>query len=186
MDLTYTAEEEAFRTSVRSWLSSHVRPMPSVDTREGFEAHRAWERELAAAGFDTGDVVRRAIFEEEYFLAGAPERITVVGQKLMAPTLQAHGTEEQKERWLPGIANADDIWSVIQVDACRRVQSRLLPIQRPVSISRPRSALASAAGPLSGVATSKADATDCLSPPGGPPCRKGVAMDGPSRTARTQ
>src|SRR5439155_25517703 len=66
---------------------------------------------LAAAGFDTGDVVRRAIFEEEYFLAGGPERVTVVGQKLMAPTLLAHGTGEQQARWLPRIASAEDIWS---------------------------------------------------------------------------
>lgn len=111
MDLTYTPEHEAFRTEVREWLVRHVEPLPSAGTREGFDAHRAWERTLAAAGFDITDVVTRAIFEEEYLLSGAPERITVVGQKLMAPTLLAHGTEEQKTRWLPGIYSADDIWS---------------------------------------------------------------------------
>ena len=111
MDLTYTPEQEAFRAKVREWLVRNVEPLPSPGTREGFDAHRAWERKLAAAGFDAGDVITRAIFEEEYLLADAPERITVVGQKLMAPTLHAHGTEEQKERWLPGIYSADDIWS---------------------------------------------------------------------------
>jgi alkylation response protein AidB-like acyl-CoA dehydrogenase len=111
MDLTYAPEDEAFRTQVRDWLGRNVEHLPPPDTREAFDAHRAWERKLAAAGFDTDSVVRRAIFEEEYFLADAPERVTVVGQKLMAPTLRAHGTPEQRSRWLPGITSADDIWS---------------------------------------------------------------------------
>jgi len=111
VDLTYTPEQEGFRTEVREWLVRSVETLPSPGTREGFDAHRAWERKLATAGFDPRDVVTRAIFEEEYLLAGAPERITVVGQKLMAPTLLAHGTEEQQGRWLPGIYSAEEIWS---------------------------------------------------------------------------
>jgi hypothetical protein len=40
---------EAFRAEVRDWLTAHVpaTPLPSLDTAEGFEAHRAWERSLA-------------------------------------------------------------------------------------------------------------------------------------------
>ena len=40
-----------FRAEVRDWLRAHVpaRPLPSVDTAEGFAAHREWEHELAAA-----------------------------------------------------------------------------------------------------------------------------------------
>ncbi|MEX2392932.1 MAG: acyl-CoA dehydrogenase family protein, partial [Actinomycetota bacterium] len=72
---------------------------------------REWERKLANASFDTSNVVDRAIFEEEYLLAGGPERVSVVGQKLMAPTLVAHGTEEQKDRWLPPIYSVEHIWS---------------------------------------------------------------------------
>ena len=42
---------DGFRAEVRDWLAAHVpaAPLPSLDTAEGFEAHRAWERELAAA-----------------------------------------------------------------------------------------------------------------------------------------
>ena len=50
MDLDYTDEQQAFRQEVRSWLEKHVpgKPLPSFDaSREGFEAHRAWERVLA-------------------------------------------------------------------------------------------------------------------------------------------
>jgi alkylation response protein AidB-like acyl-CoA dehydrogenase len=113
MDLSYTPEQQAFRDEVRTWLVANV-PKPPLDspgTPDGFAAHRDWERKLAGAGFDTSDVVMRAIFEEEYLLADGPERVTVVGAKLMAPTLIAHGTPEQQERWLPRIASAEDIWS---------------------------------------------------------------------------
>jgi alkylation response protein AidB-like acyl-CoA dehydrogenase len=43
---------ESFRTEVRDWLAAHVpaAPLPSMDTAAGFERHREWERELAAAG----------------------------------------------------------------------------------------------------------------------------------------
>jgi alkylation response protein AidB-like acyl-CoA dehydrogenase len=113
MDLSYTPEQQAFRDQVRSWLSANVPDpaLPSAGTPEGFAAHRDWERKLADSGLDTSDVVMRAIFEEEYLLAGGPERVSVVGQKLMAPTLVAHGTAEQQDRWLPRIASAEDIWS---------------------------------------------------------------------------
>ncbi len=52
MDLAYTPQQDAFRAEVRDWLEAHVPPDPlrSFDTREGFEAHRDWERELHAGG----------------------------------------------------------------------------------------------------------------------------------------
>jgi alkylation response protein AidB-like acyl-CoA dehydrogenase len=124
VDLSYTQEQEAFREEVRAWLAANVPqpPLASAGAREGFNAHRLWERTLSSAGYGGiawpkefggrgADVVLQAIFEEEYLLSGAPERITVVGQKLMGPTLMAHGTEEQKTRWLRRILSAEDIWS---------------------------------------------------------------------------
>ena len=124
MDLGYTPEQERFRAEVRAWLRDNVpkTPLPSAGTREGFEAHRDWERSLHAAGYAGlqwpesyggrgADVVTQSLFEEEYFLAGGPERITSLGQRLMGPTLMVHGTEEQKRRWIPGILSADEVWS---------------------------------------------------------------------------
>jgi alkylation response protein AidB-like acyl-CoA dehydrogenase len=113
MDLSYTPEQEAFRSQLRTWLGQNV-PTPALaspGTREAFEAHRDWERRLSSDAPKPSGVFEKAIFEEEYLRAGGPERITVVGQKLMAPTLLVHGTEDQKERWLPGIDSADEIWS---------------------------------------------------------------------------
>ena len=51
MDLHYTDAQEACREDARAWLADHApapRSLPSLDTAEGFEAHRAWEAELAA------------------------------------------------------------------------------------------------------------------------------------------
>ena len=48
MNLTYTAEQDAFRKEARAWLEESVpeEPLPSFDTPEGFEAHREWEKKL--------------------------------------------------------------------------------------------------------------------------------------------
>ena len=53
MDLTFTPEQDAFRTEARAWLEANVpkAPLPSFDTAEGWDAHRAWERDLADAGW---------------------------------------------------------------------------------------------------------------------------------------
>jgi alkylation response protein AidB-like acyl-CoA dehydrogenase len=124
MDLTYSPEEEAFRDEVRTWLAENVPDprLPRADDRDGFEAHRAWERTLHDAGFAGmhwpaeyggrgAGVVQQAIFVEEYLLAGGPERINVLGLNLLGPTLMVHGTEEQKRDWLPRILSAEDVWS---------------------------------------------------------------------------
>src|SRR5918999_3640812 len=123
MDLTFTPEQEEFRAEVRSWLRENVpASLASPGTREGFDAHRDWERTLSRAGYGAirwpeeyggrgADPVHQAIFEEEYLLAGGPERVTVVGQNLLGPTLMEHGTDEQRARWLPDILSADVIWS---------------------------------------------------------------------------
>jgi alkylation response protein AidB-like acyl-CoA dehydrogenase len=113
-----------FRGEVRDWLAAHLpaRPLPSVDTAEGFERHREWERELAAArlavvswperyGGRGASLLEWLVFEEEYYAAGAPVRVGQNGLFLLAPTLFAHGTAEQRDALLPRMARADDIWA---------------------------------------------------------------------------
>ncbi len=48
IDLQYSEAEQAFRTQARDWLEANVpaEPLVSMDTAEGFELHRAWERKL--------------------------------------------------------------------------------------------------------------------------------------------
>lgn len=124
MDLDFTPAEEAFRTEARTWLRAHVpaTPLPSLETKEGFAAHRAWEAQLAADRWSVvswpeeyggrgADIVRWLLFEEEYYAAGAPGRVGQNGISLLAPTLFDHGTREQRARVLPSMATGEVVWA---------------------------------------------------------------------------
>jgi len=123
MDLNFTADEEAFRKECRTWLETNVpaKSLPSGDTREGFARHIEWENKLfdaewAAVSWPTqyggreASLVEWLIFEEEYYRAGAPSRVTQNGIFLLAPTLFEVGTDEQKERILRPMARGDVTW----------------------------------------------------------------------------
>ncbi|GAA1457259.1 acyl-CoA dehydrogenase family protein [Williamsia maris] len=123
MDITFDADAESFRTEVRSWLAANVpsSPLPSMDSAEGFEAHRAWERTMADArmsvvswpeefGGRDVDLLHWVVFEEEYYRSGAPGRVSQNGIFLLAPTLFEHAHPDQLARIMPRMARADDIW----------------------------------------------------------------------------
>jgi alkylation response protein AidB-like acyl-CoA dehydrogenase len=122
MDLTFTAAEEAFRAECRAWLETHVpRGLPSGDTREGFALHLEWERALFDAryavvswpepyGGRNASPMEWLIFEEEYYRAGGPQRVTQNGIFLLAPTVFEFGTQAQKDHILPRMARGDDLW----------------------------------------------------------------------------
>src|SRR4051794_2505598 len=111
MDLSFSPDELAFRAEVREWLRAHVPdpPLPSGDTRDGFAAHLEWERTLADARYSVVSWPREyggrdatlwewLIFEEEYWLANAPQRVTQNGIFLLAPTIFEFGTPAQQQR----------------------------------------------------------------------------------------
>jgi alkylation response protein AidB-like acyl-CoA dehydrogenase len=123
MDLTFTPEEESFRSEARSWLAANVprEPLPSLDTAEGFEKHREWEHELNAAGWAMvpwpvefggrgANLIEWLIFEEEYYRAGAPGRVNQNGIFLLGPTIMEYGTEAQKARYLAKMASSEEVW----------------------------------------------------------------------------
>ncbi|MFF3912131.1 acyl-CoA dehydrogenase family protein [Streptomyces sp. NPDC001852] len=124
MDLDLSAADDAFRTEARAWLCGHVpgSPLPSLETAEGFAAHRDWERTLFADRWSVvswpevyggrgASLLRWLIFEEEYYAAGAPGRVGQNGISLLAPTLFEHGTPEQRARVLPDMASGEVIWA---------------------------------------------------------------------------
>ena len=122
MDLTWSDREEAFRAEARSWLEANVpRGLPSGDTREGFALHLEWERALFADrwavvswpeeyGGRGASLWEWLIFEEEYYRAGGPQRVTQNGIFLLAPTFFEFGTQEQQDHYLPRMAAARDLW----------------------------------------------------------------------------
>ncbi len=124
MDLRWNDAEAAFRDEARSWLAAHAPPprsLPSLDTAEGFEAHREWERTMARDGWSVVSwpesyggrgvgLFEWLLFEEEYWRAEAPTRVSQNGIFLLAPTLFEFGTDEQKARYLPPMATGAEIW----------------------------------------------------------------------------
>ncbi len=124
MDLHIDDETEAFRAEVREFLTGHTGDFPteSYDTAEGFEQHRRWDKILFDAGLSVitwpqryggrdATLLQWIVFEEEYFRAGAPGRASANGTSMLAPTLFAHGTEEQRDRILPKMASGEEIWA---------------------------------------------------------------------------
>ena len=124
MDLSYTPQQQAFRKEARAWLEANVpkEPLPSFDTQEGSERHRAWEHLLNGAGWAMvpwpveyggrgADLLEWLIFEEEYYRAGAPKRVNQNGIFLLGPTIMEYGTAEQKARFLPRIASSEEVWA---------------------------------------------------------------------------
>src|SRR5690242_14803330 len=122
MDLTFTAEEEAFASEARAWLAEHARPTPAfADLDEEIAWGRAWQAELAAGrwvglhwpeayGGRGASPLHVAIFNTEYARARAPQPVNRVGINLAGPTLLAHGTDDQKAQWIAPILTAEEIW----------------------------------------------------------------------------
>jgi alkylation response protein AidB-like acyl-CoA dehydrogenase len=124
VDLDLDEQTTAFRDEVREFLRAHLpsQALPSMDTPDGFAAHREWEHTLADArlsvvswpheyGGRDASLTQWVVFEEEYFRAQAPLRVSQNGIFLLAPTLFAHATPEQLQRILAPMARADEIWA---------------------------------------------------------------------------
>ncbi|MBV8085661.1 MAG: acyl-CoA dehydrogenase family protein [Chloroflexi bacterium] len=116
MDLTYTAEDQAFREHVKSWLTAHL-PVKTSNLAES----RAWHKQLYDAGFvgmgwpkeyggQEATPMQQAIVAEEMALANAPGPINSLGIGLLGPTIIVHGTAAQKERYVRKILTAEELW----------------------------------------------------------------------------
>ncbi|GAB2992720.1 acyl-CoA dehydrogenase family protein [Streptomyces pseudoechinosporeus] len=113
MEFGFGAEDEAFRSEVRAWLRTHL---------AGDPPRREWERELGRGGWiglgwgvggygnRTASLIQQVVWAEEYVRSRAPARSGHVGENLLAPTLLAHGSQEQKDRFLPPVARGEELW----------------------------------------------------------------------------
>lgn len=129
MDLTHTVADEEFRAEVRQWLTDNlVGDFAAIKGRggagrehEAYEERVAWNQHLAKAGWtclgwpvEHGgrglSLFQQVIFHEEYARADAPAGVNHLGEELLGPTLIAHGTDEQRARFLPGIVAATELW----------------------------------------------------------------------------
>src|SRR5262245_9194495 len=130
MDFEYSAEQQAFRKEFRGWLEAHLPGDLCLDdaaddrvasNRETFERRRAWQKTMHAAnwvgitwpkeyGGRGAGLIERIIWDEEYAAARGPVLPGSMGLNLVGPTLMHWRTDAQKQRHLPAIQNADEIW----------------------------------------------------------------------------
>jgi alkylation response protein AidB-like acyl-CoA dehydrogenase len=126
MKLGFSPADEAFRAECADWLQGQMRG-PFADIKgipnlvSKVERRKEWEQQLAAHGWSCigwpeawggrdARLAQQVIFAEEYARAGAPNRINHIGVELAGPTILAFGSDEQKARFLPGIADGTAIW----------------------------------------------------------------------------
>jgi len=122
MDLSLREEDEQFASAFRAWLGEHlVAPPAFVDLADEVAWGRRWQATLAADrwvgvhwpeayGGRGATPVQVALYQSEYARAQAPQPVNRVGINLVGPTLLAHGSEDQRLRYLPPILSAEEIW----------------------------------------------------------------------------
>ncbi|HKW56211.1 MAG TPA: acyl-CoA dehydrogenase [Candidatus Acidoferrum sp.] len=125
MDLNLTRDEAAFRDEFRSWLEANV-PKDWSEWREkpleeSFAYFRAWQRKLYEGGWAavswpreyggrSATLMQQAIFWEEMARVEAPPMANALGLGLIGPTIITFGTDAQKQRYIPKILSAEEIW----------------------------------------------------------------------------
>ena len=124
MDLSYSAEEEAFRAEVRAFLAGELPKDLSEKVRLGRDLTKAdmegWHATLNARGWlapnwpkafggTEWNAVQRHIFDEEAAAAHAP-RVVPFGLSMLGPVLQKFGNKAQQDHWLPRILDGTDWW----------------------------------------------------------------------------
>ena len=122
MDFELSSAEKAFRDEVRAWLKTNApRDDGDLETSEFIDNRRAWQKKLHEAGYvgitwpkeyggRGGNLMEQLIFNDEMIQAHAPEPINVIGLGMGGPVVMAHGSDEQKKRYLPPLLSGDEIW----------------------------------------------------------------------------
>ena len=129
MDFSYTAEDDAFRAELRTWLDAHLPDfLESGEIGDETDADRrtmlrrqAWQRRLhegrwaainwpVAWGGREATIMQNVIYSEEMAKARTPGIYNTNGIWQIGPMILRWGTEEQQQRWLPGILDATDHW----------------------------------------------------------------------------
>jgi alkylation response protein AidB-like acyl-CoA dehydrogenase len=124
VDLNDTPEQAQYRTQVRAWLDEHKPQAPDVEALSEDEmvpAQRAWQGRLAEAGLagvtwpkEFGGQgmgpIEQVIVNQEIAKAGTPGILDVIGVGMLGPCLIAHGTDEQKTRYLGPLLHGDEVW----------------------------------------------------------------------------
>jgi alkylation response protein AidB-like acyl-CoA dehydrogenase len=128
VDLDDTPQQAAYRAQVRSWLEQHKSEAPVLngpdaitDEQELIAARRVWQGKLAEGGLagvtwpkEYGGQglgpIEQLICSQEIGRAKVPGILDAIGVGMLGPTIIAHGSDEQKTRYLGPMLHADEVW----------------------------------------------------------------------------
>jgi alkylation response protein AidB-like acyl-CoA dehydrogenase len=128
VDLDDTPQQAAYRAQVRSWLEQHKSEAPVLsgpgaitDEQELIAARRAWQGKLAEGGLagvtwpkEYGGQglgpIEQVICTQEIRRAKVPGILDAIGVGMLGPTIIAHGSDEQKARYLGPMLHGDEVW----------------------------------------------------------------------------
>jgi alkylation response protein AidB-like acyl-CoA dehydrogenase len=130
VDLDDTPQQAAYRAQVRSWLEEHAAEAPPLQARGAaseqeeqatIAARRLWQGKLAEGGLagvtwpkeyggQSLGPIEQVICNQEIARAKVPGILDAIGIGMLGPTIIAHGTEEQKSRYLGPLLHGDEVW----------------------------------------------------------------------------
>jgi alkylation response protein AidB-like acyl-CoA dehydrogenase len=128
VDLDDTQDQAAYRVHVRAWLDEHKSEAPKLEGEgaiaeesEIIAARRAWQGKLAEGGLagvtwpkEFGGQglgpIDQVICNQEIAKAKVPGILDAIGVGMLGPTIIAHGTDEQKSRYLGPMLHGDEVW----------------------------------------------------------------------------
>jgi alkylation response protein AidB-like acyl-CoA dehydrogenase len=128
VDLDDTPEQAAYRAQTRSWLEANKSQAPVLtgagalqDEAQILAARRAWQGKLAEGGLagvtwpkEYGGQglgpIEQVISNQEIARAKVPSILDAIGVGMLGPTIIAHGSEEQKTRYLGAMLHGDEVW----------------------------------------------------------------------------
>ena len=124
MDLSFDTRYDAFRQEVRAFLETHGTRKPAIGLVEGKREDRVawlslliehgyWARTIPQeyGGFGAPpDILETVIMDEEFNRVGVPRGLMAQGPTMLVPTLLAHGTEAQRQRYVAATMRGEIIW----------------------------------------------------------------------------
>jgi alkylation response protein AidB-like acyl-CoA dehydrogenase len=119
----YEAEHDAFRDAVRAFMQRHVVPRHPEWEAAGIVDREVWveagkqgllgiDVPVEYGGGGTKDFRYNAVVDEEMLTAGATGLGFGLHNDIVAPYLLDLGTDEQKQRWLPGFCSGELITAI--------------------------------------------------------------------------
>jgi alkylation response protein AidB-like acyl-CoA dehydrogenase len=128
VDLDDTPDQASYRAQVRAWLEQHAGQAPILqgpgaieDEQQIIAARRAWQGRLAEGGLagvtwpkEYGGQglgpIEQVICNQEIARAKVPGILDAIGVGMLGPTIIAHGSDDQKARYLGPMLHGDEVW----------------------------------------------------------------------------